>query len=94
MHVNFLPLTSSTRTLTLVVYAVYILIYTYCRCECVILEDELHFKLQNILNLVFKKSEKIPECSQQISIPVYKFSSRNTIYSILGKNNKIADLGA
>jgi hypothetical protein len=67
--------------------------------ECVILEDELHgarfFKLQKILNLKFQKnSEKIPECSERISIPVYKFSSRNTTYSTLGKNKKIADLGA
>jgi hypothetical protein len=36
----------------------------------------------------------MPECSQRISIYVYKFSSRNTMYSILDKNNKIADLGA
>jgi hypothetical protein len=68
-------------------------------CECLILEDELHgarfFKLQKISNLKFQKNtEKIPECSQRISIPVYRFSSRNTMYSTLGKNNKIADLVA
>jgi hypothetical protein len=67
--------------------------------ECVILEDELRgarfFKLQKNSNFKFQKNtEKIPECSQRISIPVYKFSSRNTMYSTLGKNNKIADLGA
>jgi hypothetical protein len=50
------------------------------------------FKLQKISNLKFQKNtEKIPEYSQRISIPVYKFSSRNTMYSTLGKNNKITD---
>jgi hypothetical protein len=67
--------------------------------ECVILEDELHgarfFKLQIFSNLKFQKNiEKIPERSQWINIPVYKFSSRNTMYSTLGKNNKIVDLCA
>jgi hypothetical protein len=33
----------------------------------------------------FEVSEKIPKYNQRISISVYKFSSRNTMYSILGK---------